>query len=666
MPLEIGTRLHDRYQIEEELGRGGMGAVYRARDENIGIDVAIKENLVESADFERQFKREAAMLASLRHPGLPRVSDYFTLEGQRQYLVMDYIPGEDARQVLVKAEGKLPIEQVLGWGLDLAEALVYLHNRTQPIIHRDIKPGNIKITPDGHAVLVDFGLAKAYNIVQTTTIGAKAFTPGFAPPEQYGVGTGRTDPRTDIYALGATLYNLLTGKLPADSMDRAMGTKALAPIRELRPKTPASVAEVLERALAVKPEDRWPSAVEFRDAFKQAVTASQAPATAPATPQPDVPLEAASPLIPTKRRWAIPGTLFAGIVILGLAVAGGAWWMNNNPPGSPAPTTARSLAPSEGSETAPARTSPPSATTAPTQNTTPASTATPAPSSTPAFTPTLGPTARGGGHGEIAYVSDETGQPQLYVMNVDGSNARRLTTLPDGACQPAWSPDGASLLFITPCAGKADLYPNAAIYLINADGSGLQPFISQPGGVFDADWSKTGVAFTSLEQGTSYIYLADSAGGEAKQISAARSADSQPSWSADGERLVFFNASRAGLPTLYWMFKDGSFGRSQPDQVTRDQRVSAPAWSPAGDLVAYISNTQVWIVTWDAKGFGAQQLTTRGPNDTPHWSPDGKWIVYESWREAANHDIYIMTSNGGLQTRLTSGPAIEMQPAWRP
>ncbi|NIN69984.1 MAG: protein kinase, partial [Anaerolineae bacterium] len=221
MPLEPDILLNNRYRILDQLGSGGMGAVYRAHDENLDVEVAVKENFFVSEESARQFQREAHLLFELRHPGLPRVIDHFVDEDQGQYLVMDFIKGEDANQVLERHGGPLDEKLVLGWGMQILEALKYLHSRQPPVIHRDIKPSNIKVTSSGRAMLVDFGLAKEYDPTKSTTVGAKAYTPGFAPPEQYG--QGRTDPRTDVYSFGATLYNLLTDKIPEDGLRRAMG-----------------------------------------------------------------------------------------------------------------------------------------------------------------------------------------------------------------------------------------------------------------------------------------------------------------------------------------------------------------------------------------------------------------------------------------------------------
>jgi serine/threonine protein kinase len=191
MILERGTLLNNRYKIVEILGQGGMGSVYRAVDENLGVEVAVKDNLFTTEEYARQFRREAVILANLRHANLPRVTDHFVMEGQGQYLVMDYIEGEDLRQRMERV-GVIPEEEVITIGAAVCDALAYLGSRQPPIIHRDIKPGNVKITPHGLIFLVDFGLAKTMRGSQATTTGARAMTPGYSPPEQYG--TARTDP----------------------------------------------------------------------------------------------------------------------------------------------------------------------------------------------------------------------------------------------------------------------------------------------------------------------------------------------------------------------------------------------------------------------------------------------------------------------------------------
>jgi len=670
MPLEINSLLLGRYRILAELARGGMGAVYRGYDDNLGVEVAIKENLFVSPEFERQFKREATLLASLHHPNLPRVTDHFVIPGQGQYLVMDFIAGEDARQVLEEQGGPLPPDKVIRWGREILAALNYLHTRPQPIVHRDIKPGNIKITPDGRAMLVDFGLAKIHDSKQTTTVGAKALTPGFAPPEQYGLG--HTDARTDLYSLGATLYTLLTNHIPVDSLERAMGQKTLVPIRELNPAISSQVATALEKALAVKPDDRFASAAEFASALatdtspmptQTQTQARGAPALPTILAKPVTQPAPALPVKPQGNRWLLPVVIIVIVLLIVgvggvglLAAVGFLRGAASTPTPMPTPSALPTLSVTITSFTeTPAPTSPPATQAPPTE--TPTITLTPLPLTTP----------QGGGQGQIAFVSERAGSPQIFVMGADGSNVTQLTKLADGACQPKWSPDGARLLFVTPCGGKKDQYPRSAIYIMNADGSNVQPFITGVGGGLDASWSaKSGIAFARLDNNRSRIYLDDPATGKTQLLSGQNSDDIQPSWSPDGERLAFLNTSRAGRPTLYWMNKNGTFNGTNPDQVTRDVDASSPAWSPDGTYIVYTIGQQIYLVQWNKFGFGALALTTRGPNADPAWSPDGQWIVYESWQDSANHDIYVMSANGAQPTRLTNDPAADYQPAWRP
>src|SRR3972149_3879971 len=226
---------------------------------------------------ERQSQRGAGLLASLRHPSLPRLTDHFVIPGEGQYLVMDFIPGEDARSLLERRGAPTPQAEVLRWAREILDALIYLHTRPQPVIHRDVKPGNIKITPDGRAILVDFGLAQVHDPTTHTTVGAKALTPGFAPPEQYG--QGRTDARSDIYSLAATLYYLLTAQMPADGLEGAMGQKRLAPLLEINPTVSPHVAAAIERALALEPQGRFASAQELAEALFHLAQPEASPAT---------------------------------------------------------------------------------------------------------------------------------------------------------------------------------------------------------------------------------------------------------------------------------------------------------------------------------------------------------------------------------------------------
>ncbi|MBI1854696.1 MAG: serine/threonine protein kinase, partial [Chloroflexi bacterium] len=272
MTLERGTLLHKRYRIVEILGQGGMGSVYRAVDANLGVDVAVKENLFTTDEYSRQFRLEAVILANLRHPNMPRVSDHFVMGDTGQYLVMDFIEGEDLRQRMERM-GTVTEDDAVMVGAAICDALTYLHTRKPPILHRDIKPGNVKITPEGHIFLVDFGLAKVVQGSQATTTGARAMTPGYSPPEQYG--TARTDPRTDIYSLGATLYAALCGMIPEDGLARAMDNAQLTPLRKRNTKISRRLAAAIEKAMAIDPADRFQLPDEFKKALLNSKSRTQ-------------------------------------------------------------------------------------------------------------------------------------------------------------------------------------------------------------------------------------------------------------------------------------------------------------------------------------------------------------------------------------------------------
>lgn len=267
MTLPVGTLLVGRYRIEGILGSGGMGTVYRAADARLaGREWAVKEMSGPrpgDPDYEaclRGFRSEAELLASLHHPRLPRVVDFFECEG-REYLVMDLVAGRDLRRVL-EEDGPPAPDVALRWAISVLEVLEYLHSRTPPVVVRDLKPSNLVLTPAGEVVLVDFGIARTLQPgTRTATLATGVGSPGYAPPEQYA--RGNTDPRSDLYALGATLYHLLTGREPVESVQVAAGLAEWAPPSLLRPLRPGT-DEVLRRAMASRLEDRPPDAASLR------------------------------------------------------------------------------------------------------------------------------------------------------------------------------------------------------------------------------------------------------------------------------------------------------------------------------------------------------------------------------------------------------------------
>lgn len=266
--LVCGQTIQGRYCVVRLLGEGNFGAVYLVQDTRLGgKSLALKESFDSSAEAQQQFQLEANLLASLSHPNLPRVSDYFIEPTGRQYLVMDFIEGQDLAELIINRRTPLPEAQALTWMIQVCQAVAYLHSqRPRPIIHRDIKPPNIKITPAGQAVLVDFGIAKLYEPHKGTARIAKAFSPGFSPYEQY---TGSTDARSDVYALGATLYCMLTATVPPDAFqERLIKQMPLTPPRRINPQISPAVEQVILQAMEMDANRRFPSAVELLQALQ--------------------------------------------------------------------------------------------------------------------------------------------------------------------------------------------------------------------------------------------------------------------------------------------------------------------------------------------------------------------------------------------------------------
>jgi eukaryotic-like serine/threonine-protein kinase len=745
MPLESGFLLSERYCIENVLGHGGMGAVYLATDQSLGIQCAVKENLNLSPDSERQFRREASLLASLRHPNLPRVTNHFILGGQ-QYLVMDYVEGEDLKERLAR-EHPLSEAQVVRWIIQICDALVYLHGHQPPIIHRDIKPANIKLTAGGEAMLVDFGIAKATGSGQKTTTGAVALTPGFAPPEQYGMG--HTDGRTDEYALGATLYALLTGHMPPDSMERLLGNIPLAPPDELRPDLSPAVSAAVMRALEVRPDDRFPTVADFKAALlgeissqrtvmpsaretvmanAQATIVRSAPETimaagAARAAAPDEAEVEAPPVKPTGRSnllWLLPFGLIAAVLLVGGGVT-----LALLPKLFPAATA--TLAPTltlpavvASLTSVPTLTLPPPVVSPspvppvatftpalPAATTTLAATVTATaepPTATMEPSPTLPPAPPIGGGGLIAFVSNRDGQRfQVYTMRPDGSEVKQLTTDDVDKWSPtwtfhgtvlAWSPDGTQLLYVAPGGAAATLN----IWLVNADGSNPHNIsAAEPGKASGDDynpaWCKDGtIAFTTKRfNNVPQIVTMTLENPRLRNTSLLDRQGNNPNeWNP-----VFFpqNCSRMlnvtvqnGMPEIWRVFPDKASWRVFLSDINGyGASTEEPAISPNEKFVAYTrygtKTKDVVNVTIDTENYSprtmqlnSRVLTTTGNNSSPQWSPDSKFITFVSQRDSGKKEIYVMTSAGTDQHRISdldratldSTAPDNVSPVWQP
>ena len=725
MALKLDTLLNNRYRIISILGQGGMGAVYCARDEHLDILVAVKENLFLSDEYARQFQHEANILASLRHPCLPRVGDYFSTDGEGQYLIMDYVEGEDLRERIERV-GTLSERETLVIGVSVCEALAYMHKRVPPVIHRDIKPGNIKITPSGEAVLVDFGLAKVMRGSQHTTTGARAMTPGYSPPEQYG--TARTDARSDIYSLGATLYAALTGVIPEDSLSRATGKAVLTTPRKLKETVSRATETVLSKALEIEPDDRYQTAEEFaadlltagnlREFSRPRLTVSPPPGAAD-RPTNNIDEDQAAVEIVRKAKphsgkisgkksgskkqggnWKIrpitilPMLLIALFTITAFFTPAMTDWASNliypPPPATVIKTATQALVAAVETETPVTGITEDTGTPTeiptdePTQ--TPTETLMPRPTSTPNIfadtaTPIPSPIPSsfvGGGYGQIAFVSDRTGIMQIWMMNSDGSQQHQLTNFAEGACQPAWSPNGQQLAVISPCTAKSSkYYEKAQIYIIDADGTNPRLLPSSTPGDFDPAWSPDGdkIAFASLRNNNriAHIYVYHFKDQLIEELSDTRYADIQPAWRPNSKQIAFV---REKPYNHIWVMSDQ--GQTEFQFSTSGSVHDLwPAWTPDGDAMLY-SRAQVetgipWLLmlNYEDRGSAETRIPRIGEGDLgpvamPDISSDGKWIAYESWPDGRNHDIWLTNFDGSQKIRLTTDPGFDFDPAWRP
>lgn len=694
MDLSPDTVLRNRYRITRLLGQGGMGAVYLAYDLALEHEVAVKINRDPNPQAAEQFISEARLLATLRHPNLPRVIDYF-LEGQAQFLVMDYIPGDDLRMV-VERFGVAPVEQVLKWAEELASALTYLHRQVPPVVHRDIKPANLKLTHENEVILVDFGIAKKADASQATSAGAAGYTPGYAPPEQYG--GGRTGPYSDQYSLAATFYHLLTGQKPPDSVQRVLGAETLAPMTAYNPAVPMHIQAAIERAMAVRPEDRYTSVEEFVYALKNPSyqptirIASQA-AVLPSFPvQPAVGLTPETPAEAVKAR-GVNWKIIAGVllvVLVGLGIVGVLASQGVFQSAIPAPTLTAPLpataAPSNTPPPLPSATLPIPPTAAPTAQPSPTVTSQPSvtPTPQPTATATPAPFARGRG---IAFSSDRgDGKTlQIWLMEVKqndqgqvvASGFKQLTFDEGDKTQPAWSPDGNKLLYVAP-GGAAN---GLDIFMLDLSQSVQQPvnLTKRPGDDTDPVWSPDGKLIALTNNGRSdkikMIDVMDANGGNLRRVSVDLQ-EFNPTFSPEMDLLYITFARENNI--IYIRTKSSDYKENTfYDFKAMSQRTGQsadPAFSPDGSQMAYTKMIQIVAggaygnintIAAATRGDKITELTNLGWDRDPAWSPDSQWVVFTSRRDL-NLEIYLVRASGGQAFNLTSRAGIDQQPAWRP
>jgi Tol biopolymer transport system component/tRNA A-37 threonylcarbamoyl transferase component Bud32 len=603
-----------------------MGAVYRAWDTTLDIPVALKEMIPDPNaaphtldQLRQQFKREAQVVAGLAHPNLVRVIDFFE-EGGNVYLVMNFVEGESLAE-RIQREGAQPEAQVLEWAQQLLSALAHCH--TRGMIHRDLKPQNIIITPEGNPVMVDFGLVKLWDPQnpRTQTVIQAMGTPEYAPPEQYSTFAGHTDPRSDLYSLGATLYHALTGQAPISATDRmAMPERFVAPRKLTRHVSPQTEAVVL-KAMALPISQRYDSAQAMADALLDAPAAAS---PAKHSPRP--------PRRPPIWVWIL-GLGFLCVCSIGAGLLVPRIWGSEaaNPP--PTPTT-------------------------------PPDTATPAPAPTSTLaqgSPTAVPASPTPALLSIVFDSYRDGNWEVYRVDESGSGLVNLTRHSADDGDPAWSFDGSQIAFDSDRSGNWD------IYAMDRDGTGVTRLTDHAADEDSPAWSPDGsrIAFKSNRDGNWEIYVVRLDDLSVTNLTNAPSDERVPAWSPDGQRIAFVS-DQSGDWDIWVMDADGS----NPVNLTRHpDQDSFPAWSPDGQRIAFHSyrdgNAEIYVM--NADGSNLVQLTDHPADDWgPSWSADGQRLAFTSDRDG-NNEIYItMDVSGRNVMRVTHNSASDTWPVWSP
>lgn len=676
--------LQNKYHITRLLGRGGFAPVYLAEHlKLVGVYYAIKElvpvagaTLAELQGAEDQFRLEAGLLAKLSHPMLPKVWDYFS-ENNRYYLVMEFVEGDTLEDRLNQTNAPLPEVQVLRWGSDLCDVLEYLHSQQPPVIHRDVNPRNIKITPEGKLRLIDFGIAKVLMVGMSTGSAARAVSPPYSPMEQYGTGTTST---SDIYALGATLYHLITNQLPTDAPDRAI--RDIVPPRQINPAISGPFEAVVLKAMAQKAADRFQSAAEMKDALPYLPTPAQAPARIWAWAK-YVPKVSFSSLM-SRWRTVMTPPLLVGTVVLGVLVLVALLSIQESFGSNGALATevaranatiaayksdvarangtvtvlAATLSSGQGVSTAEA------AEVAKVQGTMTAqalviaqdqaiisANRTDIAQADAMITMQAQALSRTWWIAISRDCAGTVGGYEIYALRANGADLTRLTNNSSYDGDTAISPDGLRIAFASERDGDRE------IYLMNIDGTAAKRLTYSPGWDGTPDWSPSGkqIAFTSWRSQPYAVHVMNDDGPNIRQItSGGTQGDWMPSWSPDGKQIVFASwidyANR--ISELFVVNSDG-IGRTQITALSK--ATFGPRWSPDGRQILFYSDLtgtdQVYVMNRD--GSGVKMLTSDRTRSQPiRWSPDGGEIVFER-----SGGVYIMNvdgSNGRLLADQTT------------
>jgi serine/threonine protein kinase/Tol biopolymer transport system component len=695
----VGGRTIGKYQVVAELGRGGMAVVYKAWQSSLDRYVALKTlppYFQHDPQFLARFQREAKAAARLNHPSIVTIYDVGEQAGVH-YIAMEYLEGGSLQDRLATStrdlrEAQRILDQVAG-------ALDYAHSRG--LIHRDVKPANILFTADGRAKVTDFGIARASDGTQLTRTGVVMGTPEYMAPEQ--AEGGSVDHRTDLYALGVVLYQMLTGRAPFQGTTphatlHAVIYEAPPPPRQINPGLSPAVEAVLLKALAKEPAQRFQRGAEMVAAFRAAVAGTELRRPPVAPPR-------RSPLV-----WLMAGLAAVLVLALGLLLllAGGGGgeetpspatteaivWQTATtavtPTGLPAtsiatvPGPARTPFPASETPALPTETPLPATDTpAPPTETPPLAFDTPVPATDTPVPPTKtpGPTS-----GRLAFTSKRDGNPEIYVVDLAGGSPVRLTNNQANDWLPDWAPDGAAgasrIAFTSNRQGGYDLWAMAG------DGSGALALVTTDAWDDYARWAPDGrqlaLSTTSLTQGVAnseiFVRRAD---GQLVQRTSSTAEDQWPDWSPDG-RIVYTEGFKGSSNwDILIMSTDGSNWSVWLGGPACDVQ---PTWSPDGQWIAFLrvprdtnGNGQVDELdagdVWVGRVSGGElrQLTSGAWASTPAWSPDSRWVAFTWLRDSNGNgrsdegdaaDIWTVPAGGGDALPLVKSPHWDGDPSW--
>lgn len=637
--LKIGAILQGRYRILRLLGSGGFGAVYQAEDLRLaGRSVAIKHfytahlSSQEAAEMAVLFQSEAHTLARLNHPNLAQIYDYFS-EGKDWFLVMEFVPGETLLTRLKRLRAPFEESQVVAWAIELCRVLEYLHGQQPPLIFRDLKPANIMVTPDERVILIDFGIVRSFKEGQARDTYQIA-TPGYAPPEQYG---GQTEPRSDLYSLGATVYTLLTGERPSAE------TFALPPLRERAPQVSPQLADLVTRLTAYEIADRPPSAAAVRqelEAIRSLHLAMQQPvfvAMPAIAPQIDTGRNPRTQNSTAARRSALPSrtTHSALAVLLALllllAGTGAALYASGLLTG----ILAGHSVPAENT----------SAVTGP--DTVP-----------DLFSSILISTT------SLDQAADQVIDRDIGLLPLDGGAPQKLINGPTFDYLGSRRSDG--MIVFT----RSIMDTEEHICIANPDGSDVRQLTSGPtinrAGVWSPDGST--IAFESNRHSGSFtdrdVYLMDHDGGNIRRLTLAPGWQGGPAWSPDGSQIAYHTNEngRYGIAIV-----DVASGATRLLAGLPDANLYWPSWSPDGTTLAFMATPDGKpdaIYTIPAAGGTPVPLDLgHGSNRWPRWSPDGSQIAFESKRDGI-YQVYLYSLKSGEVQRMSLGQSDDRWPGW--